>query len=52
MHNFSYVSKKEAAPYKNEIISLLKLVQKEVKFGWLDSQSEFMEQYKKCEESS
>lgn len=31
MHNFSYVSKKEAAPYKNEIISLLKLVQKEVK---------------------
>lgn len=30
MHNYSYVSKKEAAPYKNEIISLLKAVQKEV----------------------
>ena len=31
MHNFSYVSKKEAAPYKNDVISLLKQVQKEVK---------------------
>ena len=31
MHNFSYVSKKEAAPYKKEVIELIKAVQKEVK---------------------
>lgn len=31
MHNFTYVSKKEAAPYKGEIIELIKTVQKEVK---------------------
>lgn len=30
MHNFTYVSKKEAAPYKKEIIELIKEVQKEV----------------------
>ncbi|MBP5432259.1 hypothetical protein [Ruminococcus sp.] len=31
MHNFSYVSKKEAAPYKAEVSELIKAVQKEVK---------------------
>lgn len=31
MHNFVYVSKKEAAPYKNEIIELVGKVHKEVK---------------------
>ena len=31
MHNFTYVSKKEAAPYKEKVIELLKTVQKEVK---------------------
>ncbi|MBR2085585.1 MAG: hypothetical protein IJ906_00345 [Oscillospiraceae bacterium] len=31
MHNFSYVFKKEAAPYKEELIELIKAVQKEVK---------------------
>lgn len=30
MHNFSYVSKKEAAPYKEELIELIKAVQNEV----------------------
>lgn len=30
MHNFTYVTKKEAAPYKEEIIELIKEVQKDV----------------------
>ena len=30
MHNFSYVFKKEAAPYKEELIELIKTVQREV----------------------
>ena len=31
MYNFTYVSKKEAAPYKKEIIKLIKTVKKEIK---------------------
>ncbi|WP_295092140.1 hypothetical protein [Ruminococcus sp.] len=31
MHNFSYVSQKEASPYKAEVSELIKAVQKEVK---------------------
>ncbi len=31
MHNFIYVTKKEAAPHKHELISLINAVQKEVK---------------------
>ncbi|MDE7105357.1 MAG: hypothetical protein K2O36_05695 [Ruminococcus sp.] len=31
MYNFTYVSKKEAAPYKEEIIKLIQTVQKEIK---------------------
>ena len=31
MHNFKYVTKKEAAPYKDELIEFLKAVQNEVR---------------------